>query len=125
MFNRNSFATLVKVFVLAAFLVTALESSAFAEDWRNLSVVNNTGKTINYLYITPNDDTWDHDLLGSYTLENGHTYTISYDSDAHFYNIKVVYDDGGSFELNGTFKVNLTRAYELKIFDGYVVTTAD
>ena len=100
-------AMLVRIFVLAAFLVTAVQSSAFAANWRNMEVYNNTGYTIQRLYITAREQrNWGDDLLGSNVLYNGGRSTFRYDANYQYYELRVVFSDGSVREWTGDSALN-------------------
>lgn len=71
--TRSYIAAFVRVLVLAAFLVTAVQSSALAF---STTLVNQTGRTITGLYVQIGNDL-SRDLLGSSVLGNGSSWTIS------------------------------------------------
>lgn len=64
--------SLFRVLVLAAFLITAVQSSAFAADgFNHVEIVNKTGKVIEKIYATFNDQSWTTIPLVSEELKNG------------------------------------------------------
>ena len=76
MFKLNiPLVPLVRVLVLAAFLVTAVQSSA---DAASINFYNKSGWMIKDLYITNNNDTWGPNRLNS-PLSDGHSRRVNYD----------------------------------------------
>ena len=88
----------LKIFVLAAFLVAAVQSSAFAEMTEPLEIVNETGKTIMSLHFVPiQKKGWGNDLVGSGVMNQADKRSIHYDAAYRIYKIKVEFADGTSF----------------------------
>lgn len=97
----------VRIFVLAAFLVTVIQSEAFAANWRNMEVYNNTGYTINKLHITAREQpNWGPDLLGDYVLYNGGHTSFSYDADYQYYEIRIIFSNGSEHKWTGSQALN-------------------
>ena len=70
--TRSYIAAFVRVFVLAAFLVTAIQSSALA---MTVTCINETGQTIVTFYHRPtNTQSWNS---GSVNIPNGGTYYVN------------------------------------------------
>ena len=92
MFNSNiRLATLVRVLVLAAFLVTAIQFPALAVR-RDFTFVNHSGLTILQLYVSRTGyDSWGSDLLGSSMLESGESVNLWYDDYYTNFDVKVVF----------------------------------
>ena len=89
----SAFSAIVRVFVLAAFLITAVQSSAFAAEWK-IDVANYSGKTINYLYCKRSDSTdWGKDILRSdQVLKHGESITINFgENPAEYYDLRAVW----------------------------------
>jgi len=71
---------------------------AYAESNLDFSIENQTGHTINELYLSPTrKDNWGRQVLSS-PLKNGDTRKLSFKSTARTqsYDLKAVYNDGGS-----------------------------
>ena len=110
----------LKVFLLTAFLITAVQSSALAA-YKNLTFVNNTGRTIKSILIGGGD------CLGGgcKTLPNADSHTIQIRDDIRDWEIIVVFADDGKFirynlDLSGVWKVTFHRQGS-----DYKATTAD
>lgn len=117
MFKLNiPLITFVRVFVLAAFLVTAVQSSAFAA-WKDLQVVNHTGYEIKNLYISSSGSgSWGKDLLGNSTLANGSSKTISYNGDYTYYDLKIIFMNNSHREWTGNQRLNFNGAWRITIY---------
>lgn len=114
----DNIAALVRVFVLTAFLVAAVQSSAFAADWRNLTVYNYTGFEIKGLYISSSEDkNWGTNLLGDITLINGSSSTISYNADYRYFDLKIVFMNDSYREWTGSQKRDFKNACRIILFD--------
>ena len=97
MFNFK-LPALVRVFVLAAFLVAAVQTPTLAEITEPLEIVNETGKTIMSLYFVPiQKKNWGNDLVGSGVTNQSDKRSIHYDAAYRIYKIKVEFADGTSF----------------------------
>ena len=97
MFNFK-LPALVRVFVLAAFLVAAVQTPTLAEITEPLEIVNETGKTIMSLYFVPiQKKNWGNDLVGSGVMNQSDKRSIHYDAAYRIYKIKVEFADGTSF----------------------------
>lgn len=56
-------------------------ATSHAQDQRNIWVLNNTGRTINSLNVSPHENTrWGEDVLGRATLPDGMGTVIAFDS---------------------------------------------
>ena len=108
---------LLKVFLLAAFMFVAVQSSAFAGITEPLEIVNETGQPIMSLYVVPvQKKDWGNDLVGSGVMNQGDKRSLQYDSDFTLYKIKVEFADGLSFTRKN---VDLLDTWRLGIrYDG-------
>ena len=94
----NKILSLVKVFVLATFLVVAAQSPAFADITEPLELVNETGQPILSLYFVPmQKKDWGNDLVGSGVMNQGDRRSIYYDMSFRVYKLKVEFADGTTF----------------------------
>ena len=85
----------LKIFVLAAFLVAAVQTPAFAGITEPLEIVNETGKTIMSLYFVPiQKKSWGNDLVGGGVMNQGDRRSIHYDTSFAHYKIKIEFADG-------------------------------
>ena len=90
----------VRVFVLATFLVTAIQTSTFAGITEPPEIVNETGKTILSLYAVPiQKKDWGNDLVGSGVMNQGDRRAIYYDSEYMHYKFKIEFADGKTLTL--------------------------
>ena len=94
---------LIRVFVLAAFLVTIVQSSAFAGR-QDFTFVNNTGKIVNYLYLSPSGNgSWEYDVLGrNQVIYHGDSVFVPVSGyDDQYWDIRVVTNDGNDWAWYG------------------------
>lgn len=105
---------LLKVFVLAAFVIVSVQSPAFAAGITEpLEIVNETGQPIISLYFVPmQKKDWGNDLVGSGVMNQGDRRSIHYDTEFANYKIKVEFANGSTL----TWKdVNLIDVWRLSI----------
>lgn len=114
-----------QVLLLGLLLVISLLFSAtvFAGA-QDFELVNNTGKDIVHVYVSPTStNDWQEDVLGKDILENGDSVTITFSGGekATYWDIKVVYEDGSGrywekFNLKSistiTLKANGRASYQ-------------
>jgi hypothetical protein len=100
--------SIVKVFVLAAFLVTAIQTSAFAGQ-QDFTFVNNSGYTIRHMYCSATND-WEEDVLGDDVLLNGHSFKLTFPASqtARYWDIKVILSDGPEWYWTGLDLFNIS-----------------
>lgn len=108
----------MRALVLAAFaaLFLTVAGEAHAQARQDFAIVNQTGYTIDEVYVSASSTTnWGEDLMGDDTFENGQTLNVSFpvDTTACRYDIKVVYDDQTSVEWRN---VNLCRISRVTLF---------
>src|SRR5688572_5142331 len=86
--------------VLALMLVVASVSTAAAADPRDFTLINNTGTTIDYVYVSSSlSSEWGEDVLGQDVLEADRTVDILFPggrlkAEDCVFDIKVVTDTG-------------------------------
>ena len=108
---RSYIAVIARVLVLAAFIVTATQSSVMAANWRNMEVYNNTGYTIQRLYITAKEQrNWGEDLLGSSVLYNGGHTSFRYDANYQYYELRIIFSNGSEYTWTGDRALNFYRS---------------
>ena len=81
---------------MAAGLALLAPQAASAEGRQNFTLVNNTGYTINEVYVSTTDtDNWEEDVLGQDTLDDNASVEIQFPHHAGgcFWDLKVVYED--------------------------------
>ena len=101
--KRDVFATFVRVFVLAAFLVAAVQVPVFAGR-QDFTFVNFSGRTIYRLYVSRSDHKgWEEDLLGNQVLRHGDYRNIHFSNNetGRFWDIKAVFKDGKYWRWDG------------------------
>lgn len=102
--------------LLAALLAT---SGVWADDARDITVVNKSGKPIMELYISPSEtDDWEEDVLGVDVLESGESVKIHFAGpvDTCLYDILATNAEGDEWllpEVNlcETFTINITNKH--------------
>ena len=107
----------LKIFVLAAFIVAAVQVPAFAglTLTEPLEIVNETGKTIMSLYAVPiQKKDWGNDLVGSGVMNQSDRRSIHYDSNYMHYKFKIEFADGKTITLKDvdlldTWRISLKR----------------
>jgi len=87
-----------RVFLLGLLLVISLlfSSTVFAGS-QDFELINNTGKAITHIYVSPtNVNDWQEDVLGQDILENGDSVRISFGNGerAANWDIKATYANG-------------------------------
>jgi hypothetical protein len=78
-------------------LTCSLASAALAYGKQDFTLHNETGKTVQELYVSPHDtDEWEEDVLGDEVLEDGEQADITFDrgENAASWDMKVVFNDG-------------------------------
>jgi hypothetical protein len=79
---------------LAALLLCALTTPAFASRKATVKIINQSNWDIHHIYLSSSDDReWGEDQLGEEVLEKGDTLTLSNIS-CDLYDIQVVDEDG-------------------------------
>ena len=73
-------------------------------------MVNNSGKVIWRVYCS-STDSWEEDILGNSTLENGSSVKITFppSQDARYWDLKVVFRDDSSWYWTGLDLFNISR----------------
>ena len=96
-------------------ILVSTSSSTFAENWKNVTFVNHTGKTIYKLYFTSSGyGGWGEDYLGSSILSNGESKTLKYNADTSLFDFRI------DFDLNGNYthwrQFNFSGAWRITIY---------
>lgn len=100
---------LLKIFLLTAFIIAAVQTPAFALT-EPLEIVNETGKTIMSLYAVPaQKKSWGNDLVGSGVMNQGDRCSFYYDTEFANYKIKVEFADGTSFTIKNVDLIDVWR----------------
>ena len=87
---HNYIAPLVRILVLAVFLVAAVQTSASA-----VSITNRTGYTIVGFYATHTEN-WGSNLLGGSSIRNSETFNVNLQSrgNVRYWNLRFVLSNG-------------------------------
>lgn len=108
--------TKLPAFVVGTFLLLLFTSSALAQAKQDFTLHNNTGKTIEEVYVSPyNINDWEEDVMGpDDTLENRTSVDISFSRSekADYWDIKVVFADGKTAVWG---KLNLSQITDVTI----------
>ena len=92
-----------RFFILLALVCVFFSSTAVARDVLT-TITNNTGKTMNYLYIsTSGNNSWEDDILG---VENLGIRTLE-----HGYYCEFLIDDSYSWDLRAEFRGGAYQEY--------------
>ena len=83
-----------------------MNNTAEAANWKNLEIVNNTGYTIERIYIGGGD------CLGDNVLPNSSSHTIRYNADVRYWDITIVLRGGSSYGYN----CDLSGAWRITFF---------
>lgn len=85
----------IKIFLMAAFIVAAVQSPTFAANTETIQVVNQTDKTIVSIEGVVFNRKWNgKDLLGNNVLYDGGTMNIHYDPKFQSFNLRITFEDG-------------------------------
>ena len=93
--TRRYIAPLVRVLVLAAFLVAAIQVPVDAAT-KSIKIVNRSGRTITAIYCTATGyGKWGGNRLNG-SLGNGGWATVPVNTDRPYWDFKIVFSNGGS-----------------------------
>lgn len=112
---KFNFPLFARILVLTAFLVAAVQSSAFAGLREPLEIVNETSQPIMSLYAVPvQKKGWGNDLVGSDVMNQGDRRAIHYDSEYMHFKFKIEFADGKTIilkdvDLLDTWRISLKR----------------
>lgn len=112
----NKILSLVKVFMLTAFLVVAAQTSVSADRSEPIVVINDTGRPIKALYIVPQgrqDADWDENIAGSEVMNQGDSRIFYYNPGYRYYNIKIILPNDKEYILP---KVDFDDAWRMNIW---------
>ena len=113
--TKFNFATLVRTFVLTAFLVAATQTSAFAANTEKIEVRNQTDNTIVAVECVAFKNKWNgKDLLGDKILYDGGTMNIRYSPNVRYFNLRITLESGqhvtwNKIDFNGVDRLILYR----------------
>lgn len=94
----------------AIFFASCVNNTAFAYD--SLKMLNSTGKTIYYVYLSPSHEGWGPDRLNG-VWHNGNTLTLKVPK-WQYWDLKIVFKDGQeAFWTNKA--IDTTAVYNLTI----------
>lgn len=93
--------------ILLILLSTVLVFGAFAQNYTSLTITNETGYTINYLYFSPSAyDDWGDDFLGGEDLVDGESVEVElnrdFDEAEGLYDLQAVDEDGDYYTIYET-----------------------
>jgi len=94
---------------LAMLALVLLPGAAFAQAQQDFQLINNTGYTINEIYVGSSADTnWGRDLLGANVLRDGQTFNVRFAAGTQgcLWDIRIVYEDGDNAEMR---QINLCQ----------------
>ena len=103
--------------LILLFFAALSGGAAFAQG-PSITVVNNTGYTLEYLYISDNSsDSWEDDVLGRRVLEEGDTFKLSLPENGT-YDFKAVDEDEDSYiKWNVMVRGNQTITFTADDYD--------
>ena len=111
----------MKLFTASVFMCFAVLCASFTAKAENVvQIVNQTGKTITYLYVSPSGtDSWEEDVLAPdvlniRTLESGYYCEVNLEM-ADLYDLRAVYRDGSSDEY---FQINVRQNHRIELQRG-------
>ncbi len=101
--------------VLAALMIAAVQTPAFAADSESVEIVNDSNMSIAFLYVVPVDrDDWGQDYVGTEIMNLGDTRIVGYDPQ-YRYKIKIqLAGEGG--ETFTWYDVDLSDAWRLSMW---------
>lgn len=118
------FATLLRVVILTLLFFTAAQVTTFAE-FKNFTVVNQTGRTIEAIYAVAADENaepYEISLLKA-PLKHGKSVESEYNADYRKYNLTAVFEDGEVAFWDSIDHKNAKRLTIYKDGKGYNVDT--
>lgn len=96
----------IRAFMMTVFLLVAFSASALA--YSSLNMLNVTGRTIYYVYLSPSrDKDWGSDRLSG-TWQSGNSLTLKTPK-WKYYDLKVVFKNGDKFEWRRIDTENVGR----------------
>ena len=102
-----------------AFFFTAMNSTAHATIWKNLSIYNYTGYTIKALYLVPRGSSnWGEEQItarGYSSFGNNSYLPLSYNAEYSYWWLKIVFSNGATREWSGSNTVDLGGAYKITL----------
>jgi hypothetical protein len=105
------------VILMVGIIVGSFGNTAQAATWKNLEIVNTTGKTIDSVYLVISGyETWGKDLLGDTVIKNGDSKTIRYNTDYSRFDFRIVFSDGKDVNWKGNNALTLTGKWRLTLF---------
>jgi hypothetical protein len=105
----KDFKALPILFLATLIITVAINDTAESANWKNLQIVNRTGRTIEKIYFGGKD------CLGEHVLKNSKSFSIRYDADIKHWDIKMVLRGGKSYD----YHFNLSGAWRITFFQHY------
>ena len=83
---------------IAAFLFATTQMTASAEEWKDCELFNYTDRTVTEIYMCAVEydinEYGTNILAGQPPLQNGAGFTIQYNAEHRYYNLRAVFDNG-------------------------------
>lgn len=102
--NRRQSLIWMMALISAVVVSVIAATAALAQGKQNFTLVNQTGYTIDQVYVSPSkSDSWDEDVMEMDVLPNNTEVDINFSrkEKACMWDLKVVYDDGETAEWDG------------------------
>lgn len=113
----NKTLSLVKVFMLATFLIVTAQSPTFAANSERLEIVNGTGKNIKaYYLVQAGYKDWGNDRVGGKIFGNGQTRIFNYDPQFRYFKLRIVFTDGNAVTWQNDNKIDFHDLWRLTIY---------
>ena len=98
MINFRTSANLVRVLALAAFLLASIQTASADPQWKDCDLINYTDRTVTEIYMCAVEydinEYGTNILAGQPPLQNGAGFTIQYNAEHRYYNLRAVFDNG-------------------------------
>ena len=110
---------LFQAFILSMIISCSLSSSVFAANWKDVTFVNHTGRTIYYIFFNHiSDSDWGGDFLHDKgILSPGESITCRYNAYYTFFDFKVVFSANRSSSDNAYWReYNFSGAWRITIY---------
>ena len=105
----------ISVILFMSIIFLSTSSSTFAANWKDVTFVNHTGKTIYKLYFTGSGNSnWGKNYLDSSILESGESKTLRYNADIGLFDFRVDFDTNAQdwyhwrqFNFSGVWRITI------------------
>jgi hypothetical protein len=113
----KNFKFLPMFLLIFGIVIGSFSNTAQAATWKNLEIVNTTGKTIDAVYLVISGyEGWGKDLLGDTVIKNGKSKTIRYNADYSRFDFRIVFSDGKELKWTDNNALKLTGKWRLTVF---------